>query len=325
MRKALVKTYIYELIFLCIYLIVTNKLLEIFEEKFILGVFIILIINVVVFFYLIIYLIILLRSQYYVYKLNLSKSIVMEKKLYKMKKINIIKDIHRINLSAYYRLLNKEEEVLRYLNEVRISRFTLPIVRYCYYMNLAEYKYYNEKKEEARKILEDANSCFQYGEELKLTVKQEIHDYKITSQDHILFVGSGSMPITAFTIAKETGAEITCVDIDKEALDLSKKVAIKLGFPNIIFENELFSLSLDKYSHIIIASLVPLKCEILENIRKTIPVTTKLILRYGNELKELFNYPIYQKEIKTFIKTVIRDRDFIYDTLLLEKETNYGK
>ena len=57
------------------------------------------------------------------------------------------------------------------------------------------------------------------------------------------------MPITAFTIAKETGAEITCVDIDKEALDLSKKVAIKLGFPNIIFENELFSLSLDKYSH----------------------------------------------------------------------------
>ena len=50
MRKALAKTYIYELIFLCIYLIVMNKLLEIFEEKFILGVFIILIINIVVFF-----------------------------------------------------------------------------------------------------------------------------------------------------------------------------------------------------------------------------------------------------------------------------------
>ena len=155
MRKALVKTYIYELIFLCIYLTVMNKLLEIFEEKFILGVFIILIINVVVFFYLIIYLIISLRSQYHVYKLNLSKSIVMEKKLYKMKKINIMKDIHRINLSAYYRLLNKEEEASRYLTEVRISRFTFPIVRYCHYMNLAEYKYYNGKKEEARKILDE--------------------------------------------------------------------------------------------------------------------------------------------------------------------------
>lgn len=155
MRKALVKTYIYELIFLCIYLTVMNKLLKIFEEKFILGVFIILIINIVVFFYLIIYLIISLRSQYHVYKLNLSKSIVMEKKLYKMTKINIKKDIHRINLSAYYRLLNKEEEALRYLNEVRISRLTFPIVRYCYYMNLAEYKYYHGKKEEARKIFDE--------------------------------------------------------------------------------------------------------------------------------------------------------------------------
>lgn len=44
----------------------------------------------------------------------------------------------------------------------------------------------------------------------------------MTSSNHILFVGSGSMPITAFTIVKEIGAKITCVDIDKEALGLSK-------------------------------------------------------------------------------------------------------
>ena len=50
--------------------------------------------------------------------------------------------------------------------------------------DLSTKSWYLFEKEEARKILEDANSCFQYGEELKLTVKQEIHDYKITSQDH---------------------------------------------------------------------------------------------------------------------------------------------
>lgn len=177
------------------------------------------------------------------------------------------------------------------------------------------------EKEEARKILKDTNSCFQYGEELELTVKREIHDYEMTSSDHILFVGSGSMPITAFTIVKEIGAKITCVDIDKEALELSKEVAKKLGFHDISFENDLSNLTLEKYSHIIIASLVPLKCEILEKIRKKLPIRTKLILRYGNELKELFNYPICEREIKTFIKTVIRDRDFIYDTLLLERDS----
>ena len=91
------------------------------------------------------------------------------------------------------------------------------------------------EKEEARKILKDTNSCFQYGEELELTVKREIHDYEMTSSDHILFVGSGSMPITAFTIVKEIGAQITCVDIDKEALELSKEVAKKIRFSRYFF------------------------------------------------------------------------------------------
>lgn len=177
------------------------------------------------------------------------------------------------------------------------------------------------EKEEARRILKDTDSCFQYGEELEFTVKREIHDYEMTSQDHILFVGSGSMPITAFTIAKEIGAKITCVDIDTEALDLSKEVAKKLVFHDITFENDLSTLPLEKYSHVIIASLVPLKCEILEKIRRELSISTKLILRYGNELKELFNYPICEREIKTFTKTVIRDRDFIYDSLLLERDS----
>lgn len=176
------------------------------------------------------------------------------------------------------------------------------------------------EKEEARKILTDKNSCFQYGQDLEFTVKQEIHDYGICSKNQILFIGSGSMPITAFTISKEIGAQITCVDIDEEALNLSKKVAKKLGFSNILFEKGIEDLDLSKYSHIIIASLVPFKCEILDKIRKVLPPSTKLILRYGNELKELFNYPICEKEIKFFTKTVIRDRNFIYDTLLLESD-----
>lgn len=176
------------------------------------------------------------------------------------------------------------------------------------------------EKEEARKILKDENSSFQYGEDLSFIVKQEIHDYEMKSDNNILFIGSGAMPITAFTIVKEIGARITCVDIDKEALKLSKEVSKKLGFHQIDFEENLSFVSIEKYSHVIIASLVPLKCNILEDLRMRSLETTKLILRYGNEIKELFNYPLCQKEIKAFVKTVIRDRDFIYDTLVLERE-----
>lgn len=213
--------------------------------------------------------------------------------------------IKKENHLAFYQV-EKEHNIQSYVTSIRdLSTKILGLV----------------EKEEAKRILQETNSSFQYGEELELTVKREIHDYEMTSSNHILFVGSGSMPITAFTIVKEIGAKITCVDIDKEALGLSKEVAKKLGFHDISFENDLSNLPLEKYSHIIIASLVPLKCEILEKIRKKLPISTKLILRYGNELKELFNYPICEREIKTFIKTVIRDRDFIYDTLLLERDS----
>lgn len=246
MRKALVKTYIYELIFLCIYLIVMNKLLEIFEEKFILGGFIILIINTVVFFYLIIYLIIYLRSQYYVYKLNLSKSIMMEKKLYKIKKINIMKDIHRINLSAYYWLLNKEEEALRYLTEVRISRFTLPIVRYCYYTNLAEYKYYNGKKEEARKIFDEnikkesnknlLEIFLDYGDDPeqkvveleKILPKQKNRLYKLQVENALAItyeeIGNFEKAMEFYKEVAEKESEIYFIKVAKEkVLELSLK------------------------------------------------------------------------------------------------------
>lgn len=173
------------------------------------------------------------------------------------------------------------------------------------------------EKEEAQKIISNEKSEFNYGEELELAVKQEIYDYDMKKENNILFIGSGAMPITAFTISKEIGAKITCIDIDDEALNLSRKVAKKLGIYNIEFEKNLFNLDLNEYSHIIIASLVPLKCKILEELRD---VDAKIILRYGNELKELFNYPICQKEIKKYEKTLIRDRNFIYDSLLLERD-----
>ena len=152
MRKAALKTYLYEIIFILVY----KLSMDIFLRVSYFVYFLLWILSVIIMIYLFPYLILLLIGNHYLFvKLDPEKYILIVEKTYKIFKINIMKDIHRINLSAYYRLLNKEEEALRYLNEVRISRFTLPIVRYCYYMNLAEYKYYNGKKEEARKILDE--------------------------------------------------------------------------------------------------------------------------------------------------------------------------
>ena len=175
------------------------------------------------------------------------------------------------------------------------------------------------EKIEARNILNEENTAFKYGDDLALAVKREIEDYKILKSSKVLLIGSGAMPITAYTIFKETAAHITCVDIDSEALNLSKKVTDKLGIQGVYFEGDIEAVEIENFSHIIIASLVQKKCELVDYVSQKINNDAKIILRYGNEIKEAFNFPLCIKEINDFTKTVIRDKSFIYDTLLLER------
>lgn len=176
------------------------------------------------------------------------------------------------------------------------------------------------EKEEAKKILQEENTVFKYGDDLKIAVKQEILDYGIDLTSNVLFIGSGAMPITAFTMSKEKIKKITCLDIDDEAINLSTAVANKLGFNSIEFTTEYDKIDIDLYSHVIIASLVPEKSDILKEFYKKANKDTKFILRYGNGIKELFNYPLLYKNIKNISKTVIKNNSYIYDSVLIEKE-----
>lgn len=213
-------------------------------------------------------------------------------------------------------ILNKEKQLIFFnLKKDKIIDNYIKDIR-----NLSSKLLGTIEKEETKLLLDDKNTYFKYGKDLEFNVLQEIYDFNITTNNNILFIGSGAMPITAFTISKNIKANITCLDIDLEALNLSKKLAEKLNLKNINFVKDINNIDFKNYTHIIIASLVELKCEILEKIKNLINNDTKIILRYGNEIKELFNYPLCEKEIKSFNKTVIRDRNYIYDSLLLEKE-----
>ena len=144
------------------------------------------------------------------------------------------------------KLLNKEEEALRYLNEVRISRFTFPIVRYCYYMNLAEYKYYNGKKEEARKIFDEnikkesnknlLEIFLDYGDDPeqkvveleKILPKQKNRLYKLQVENALAItyeeIGDFEKAMKFYKKVAEKESEIYFVKIAKEkVLELSSK------------------------------------------------------------------------------------------------------
>lgn len=157
---------------------------------------------------------------------------------------------------------------------------------------------------------------------LSNSVKRELEQFCINNHSRVLFIGSGAFPTSALTIAKETGAEVMGLDIDTEAVELAQKVTAVSGLGSTVtFSSE----SLDELAfvkeatHIIIASLVKNKLELLDNLKESINTNTKIILRYGNGLKSIFNYPLESDLSTEWVQNKISQSKTIYDTIVLEK------
>ncbi len=157
---------------------------------------------------------------------------------------------------------------------------------------------------------------------LSNSVKHEFEKFCIDSKSKVLFIGSGAFPISAMVIAQEIGAEVMCLDIDVEAIDLARKVTKVLGLESIV---KFSSKTVDELcfikeaTHIIIASLVEDKFKILDNLKDKAASNVKIILRYGNGIKGIFNYPLEKDLSKEWNQTEISKNGDIYDTIVLEK------
>lgn len=195
-------------------------------------------------------------------------------------------------------------------------------------------EYSNRLREASVKALcdmEKYQSVCTYNNELDISdyihmlsnsVKKELQQLCINNHSRVLFIGSGAFPTSALTIAKETGAEVMGLDIDIEAVKLAKKVAKVSGLESMVnFSSE----SLDELAfvkeatHIIIASLVKNKLEVLDGLKENINTNTKVILRYGNGLKSIFNYPLEKDLSAEWNQSKICQSKNIYDTIVLEK------
>lgn len=162
----------------------------------------------------------------------------------------------------------------------------------------------------------------QYISALSHTVKQELAFFGFTPASKVLFIGSGALPVSALTIAKELGAQVLCVDIDQEAVALGKQVAKVSGLDAIVaFSGQ--SLKeipfVKEATHIVIASLVKNKLDVINEVKEAMNDCAKIILRFGNGLKSIFNYPMEPNVPGDWMQTIISQNRSIYDTMILEK------
>ncbi len=164
--------------------------------------------------------------------------------------------------------------------------------------NLRENSAYSVKimeKYRALKLLNEDEKSNRYFQNIESCIEEEFSSFHITAQSKVLLVGSGSFPMTPLLIAKQTGAEVIGIDIDDEAITLGRRVVAKLGDQlNIQIENKFVEEleCIHDITHIIFSSTVSRKYDILDQLYDLTNNEVLIAMRYGDDLKSLFNYPM---------------------------------
>ncbi|WP_190334792.1 nicotianamine synthase family protein [Vibrio sp. S9_S30] len=163
-------------------------------------------------------------------------------------------------------------------------------------------------------------SVSDYLSQLSENTHIELRNAGIENDSRVLFVGSGSYPLSAFTISQLTGAMVHGVDIDEQAVEMANRLkashlSTTFGCQDLVTEFENF-----RPTHIVVASLVEHKWELLSQLKPYLNSTHKVMVRFGNGLKSAFNYPFNPYLMDGWQTELIQNKAAVYDTVLMGRE-----
>lgn len=111
--------------------------------------------------------------------------------------------------------------------------------------------------------------------------------------------------------------------LDKEAVELAEQASVMSeSARRVTFTDQpLKELTFTKEAtHIIVASHVENKQEVLEDLRQLTSSQAKILIRYGNGLKSLFNYTWQEgNDLTAWTQRSMDTPSQLYDTIILEK------
>lgn len=179
------------------------------------------------------------------------------------------------------------------------------------------------EKYRALKLLNGNAEITDYFKNIESCIEKEFGSFQITSESKVLLVGSGSFPMTLLLIAKRTGAEVVGIDIDDESIQLGRNVVKKLGNGLNIRLEKIAVEDLDftkDVTHIIFSSTVASKYDILDQLHTLTNENIVIAMRYGDQLKSLFNYPMREVDGQKWkmVEKILRP-DHVFDIALYKK------
>lgn len=151
------------------------------------------------------------------------------------------------------------------------------------------------EKYRAMTLISTNDKSADYFKNIEGCIEDEFGKFVVNKDSRILLIGVGAFPMTPLLIAKNTGAKVVGIDIDEEAVEYAKKVIDILGKGLDIEVNTQSYADLEftrEATHIIIASTIFEKFDILQNLYSLTNKDVVVSMRYGNGFKSLFNYPL---------------------------------
>ncbi|MBB6633347.1 class I SAM-dependent methyltransferase [Cohnella thailandensis] len=179
------------------------------------------------------------------------------------------------------------------------------------------------EKHRAWKLLGGEEDHTEYFDNIEAGIQEEFGRFYLDSDSKVLLVGSGAFPMTPLYIARRTGAEVLGIDIDQDAIELGRKVIARLGGGlRIRLENRFLEQleGIGEFTHIIFSSTVALKYELLDQLHSLTKANVAVAMRFGNDLKSLFNYPMQETDPRKWqLADVVLHPDQVFDIAYYKK------
>jgi len=180
------------------------------------------------------------------------------------------------------------------------------------------------EKAVARQLAVDPPRRNHYLGQIEEFASWEARCAQIGPSSKVLFVGSGALPVTALTLVRELRCQVTCLDRDREAADLSRQALAQLGCPERlqVVHGSLADVDVESYTHVWIASLVPNKGDLLRVLARRAHPSARVLVRFGEGLGRIFNYELEPEWLRGWLVQRRLDRKgHLHSTLLLSRET----
>lgn len=179
------------------------------------------------------------------------------------------------------------------------------------------------EKYRAMALISTGDGTAEYFKNIEGCIEDEFGHFRADESSKILMIGVGAFPMTPLLIARKTGAKVVGIDIDEDAVVFAKKVIDILGqgLDIEVCLSHYSELSFTKEAtHIIFASTIPEKFDILKDLYFLTNQNAVAIMRYGNDFKALFNYPLMDMPDGSWQKAeVVNCEGNVFDVAIYKK------